>query len=89
MSYTLHMATLRAHVRMSEGGRIVIPAAFRKALDVSPGDELILELVDGGVRIRTRTEGIRRAQAIAARYKTDVSAVDELIAERRAEAARE
>jgi AbrB family looped-hinge helix DNA binding protein len=76
-------------VRISEAGRIVIPATFRKALAVKPGDELILEMKDGELRLRTRVEGIRRAKALVADLKDGPSPVDELIAERRAEAARE
>jgi AbrB family looped-hinge helix DNA binding protein len=76
-------------VRISEGGRIVIPAAFRKALNVKPGDEVVLELEDGVVRVRTRAEGIRRAREILSKYLQGPSPVDELIAEHRAEAARE
>jgi AbrB family looped-hinge helix DNA binding protein len=74
---------------MSEGGRIVIPAAFRRALHMNVGDELIIELDEGEVRLRTRAEGIRRAKELIAEFKNGTSPVDELIAERRAEAARE
>jgi hypothetical protein len=44
---------------------------------------------DGELRLRTRVEGIRRAKALVADLKDGPSPVDELIAERRAEAARE
>lgn len=74
---------------MSEGGRIVIPAAFRRALNMKPGDDVILEFEDGELRVRTRAAGIRRAQEILGKYLTGPSPVDELIAERRAEAARD
>ena len=47
-------------------------------------------MVDGELRIVSRREGIRKAQAIVARYKQPgVSVVDEFIAERRAEAERD
>ena len=89
MTYSGKMAERAETVRISEGGRIVIPAAFRRALAVKAGDELILEMLDGEVRLRTRAEGIRRAKALVADLKGGPSPVDELIAERRAEAARE
>ena len=42
-----------ARTRMSQNGRIVIPAAFRKALGVDDGDDLVLRLQDGELRITT------------------------------------
>ncbi len=81
---------VRARATVGEGGRLVIPAAFRKALCLEPGTHVVLRLVDGELRIYTAMEGIRRAQGIAAEYAVPGrSMVDELIAERRAEAARE
>jgi bifunctional DNA-binding transcriptional regulator/antitoxin component of YhaV-PrlF toxin-antitoxin module/DNA-binding CsgD family transcriptional regulator len=71
-------------------GRIVIPAAYRKAMGVEPGDVLILRCEDGELRIAGRDATIRRIQETVHRYvSADVSLVDELIAERRAEAARD
>lgn len=71
-----------------EGGRIVIPAAVRQALGVSVGDELIAVLEDGTWRLTSRAENLRRLQAKVKKYdKGHGSVVDELIADRRAEAA--
>ena len=36
--------------KLGQGGRIVLPAEFRKALGVKTGDELILSLKDDEVR---------------------------------------
>lgn len=78
------------HVRIAPGGRVVIPAEFRKALGVSVGDDLVMRLEDGELRLRSRDAAIRRAQEIVRKYVPDgVSLADELIAERREEAARE
>ncbi len=75
---------------MSGGGRIVIPARMRQALGLKPGDDVILELEGGQLRVMTRSEGVRRAQAILHKYLANVpSAAEELLAERRAEAARD
>ena len=49
-------------VKIGRGGRIVLPAQIRKALGVTTGDDLILSLRDGEVRMFTRREAIRRAQ---------------------------
>jgi AbrB family looped-hinge helix DNA binding protein len=77
-------------MKMSEGGRVVIPAEVRKALSIKEGDTVILELVDGEAHLFTRREQLRRAQALVRQYVPEgVSLVDELIAGRRAEAAHE
>jgi len=72
--------------KLAEGGRIVIPAEYRQALGLHVGDELILRLENGEVRIFTTRQAIRRAQELVRRYipqKRSLS--DELIAERRKE----
>lgn len=77
-------------VKVAEGGRIVIPAEYRKCLGVEIGDDVIVQLGDGELRLFTLDEAIKRAQEMVRRYVPEgVSLVDELIAERRAEAARE
>ena len=76
--------------KLGKSGRLVLPIQFRRALGVEPGDELILALDEGELRIFTRGEAIRRAQKLVRRYiPSDRSLVDELIQERRAESARE
>ena len=80
----------REVTRLGEGGRLVIPARLRKALGVKTGDKLILELKDGELRILTQREAIKRAQRILRKYIPEGrSLVDELIQDRREEAARE
>jgi AbrB family looped-hinge helix DNA binding protein len=77
-------------LRINENGRVVIPASFRKALGISPGDEVLLRLEDDELRITTLKHRIARAQRHVRKYvKPGVSLVDELIAERREAAKRE
>ena len=81
------MTLLTDTVRRSESGRIVIPVAFRNALNLKPGDEVAFELEDGAIRMKTHAEGIRRAQAIRGKYaRKDPPIIAELIAEHRLEA---
>lgn len=76
--------------RLDAQGRIVIPASVRHALGLKPGDSVALRVVDGEVRMTSREAGIERARAaVAALNLGRRSLVDELIDERRAEAARE
>jgi AbrB family looped-hinge helix DNA binding protein len=74
-------------VKLSEGGRVVVPAKIRKALGLKEGDRVLWELGDGEARVTTRREQLHRAQAMISRHvPTNVSPVDELVAERRSEA---
>jgi AbrB family looped-hinge helix DNA binding protein len=80
----------KTKLRMTENGRVVIPADFRKALGVAAGGEIILRWEDDELRITTMKQQIERAQRRARQYlKPGVSLVDELIAERREAAKRE
>ena len=81
---------VETHIRINENGRVVIPASYRKALGIKPGDEVILRMEDGELRITTMKRRIERAQRLVRKYvKPGVSLVDELIAERREAAKRE
>jgi len=69
---------------VAEGGRIVIPAAYRRALGIRPGDEVVLRLDKGEVRLSTRALARRRAREyVRSLVPKGVSLVDELIRERR------
>jgi AbrB family looped-hinge helix DNA binding protein len=77
-------------VRIGPGGRMVIPAEFRKSLGVRTGEQVVVDLKDGDLRVRSLDTVIERAQALVRQYVPDsVSLADELIEDRRAEAARE
>jgi AbrB family looped-hinge helix DNA binding protein len=76
--------------RIAEGGRLVIPSRYRRALGLETGDEVIVRAVDGELRILTRAEAVKRAQALVRkRVKKGRSLVAELSKERRSEAANE
>lgn len=73
-------------VKISEGGRIVIPAEYRKQLGLEIGDELILRVEQGELKLLTHQQAIRQAQELVSRYvPKERSLSDELIAERRGE----
>lgn len=77
-------------VAVGAGGRIVIPASYRQALNLNEGDEIVLQLADGGLRLLTPEQALRRAQAVVRRYvPAGRSLAEELIEERRQEARRE
>ncbi len=75
--------------KMGEGGRLVIPAGYRKALGLKPGDDVVLYLDEGEIRVITASQAIKRAQSTVHRYvKKGRILSEELIRERREEAAR-
>lgn len=77
-------------VQVGDKGRILIPAAYRKALGVNVGDELVLTMEGNELRAISRMEALRRLQDEIERYiPGDRLLSEDLLAERRAEAARE
>jgi bifunctional DNA-binding transcriptional regulator/antitoxin component of YhaV-PrlF toxin-antitoxin module len=81
----------RRLLRLGPGGRVVIPADFRKKMQVQEGETLVALLQpDGELRLLSKQTAMKRAQA---HFRTvvpeGVSLVDELIADRRREAEEE
>lgn len=75
---------LQARTRMSDKGRVVIPAGIRKALGMEAGGTLDLRVEDGELRISTIRSRIRRAQERVRKYiPAGVSLSEQLSAERR------
>lgn len=77
-------------VRLSENGRLVIPASIRRALDLQPEAEVLLLVENGELRMTTPQKRAERAQQLFKKYVGEgVRLSEELIAERRKEAADE
>lgn len=78
------MTSIKAH--LSQGGRIVIPAGYRKALGLKPGDEVVLVLEGNEVRLVTPRQAVKRAQLLVRQFVPKGRALaDELIKDRRHE----
>jgi len=76
--------------KLGVGGRIVIPAVHRKALGLQPGDDVIMTLQDGDLRITSLQGAIKRVQAMVQRYVPEGTRLsDELLTDRRKAAADE
>ena len=92
-----HPADLSSHtqpaptrLRIDADGNMSIPKEFREALSLENGGALIASVQDGELRLMTMSAAVRRAQAIVRQFVPEgVSLVDELIADRRKEVARE
>jgi AbrB family looped-hinge helix DNA binding protein len=76
-------------VTIGPQGRLVVPASLRRQLGLEPGDRLIARVEDGRLVLEPRSAVLARVRQMFAHVPPEVSLVDELIAERRAEAARE
>ena len=70
-------------IRVGSKGRIVLPIAAREALGVDEDDELIAVVRPNEVVLMTKAEALRRVRE---GFANGPNPVDELIAERHAEA---
>lgn len=77
-------------VRVDKQGRLVLPRPVREELGVVHGGELTLDVDETEVRLIGHRQALRRIQEIVRRHVPEgVLLSEELIADRRAEAARE
>jgi bifunctional DNA-binding transcriptional regulator/antitoxin component of YhaV-PrlF toxin-antitoxin module len=75
-------------VKLDSNGCIEIPESLRRSWGVSAGDEILMSLDGGELRLFTRRGGLRLAQNIVSRYlRPGESLADELIRDRQREAA--
>jgi AbrB family looped-hinge helix DNA binding protein len=79
--------------KIGEGGRVIIPVIFRQELHLKAGDDIILYFENNEIHITTPEQALMKLRAKVENYlnKTgeSVSLVDELIAMRRAETAKD
>lgn len=77
-------------MKVSDGGRVVIPAEIRQSMGLKEGDMVLWEMRDGVATLTTRLAQLRQAQALVRQYVPEgTPLVDELIADRRAENTRD
>ena len=78
----------RIDVTLGRGGRVVIPAVYRKAMQVEEGGRLMARVVDGELRLITPEMGIKRAQRMVREtIPADADLVEDLFEMRRQEVA--
>jgi antitoxin PrlF len=76
--------------KLVSGGRLQLPAELRRALSLTDGDTVLMEVVDGEIHVRPLRDAVMRVQTrLRAFVPADVSLSEELIADRRAAADRE
>ncbi len=82
--------TLRANLTIALDGSIELPAAMLAELGLQHGGKLLARLENGSLILESIDSAVRRAQEMVRKYIPDGrDIIEELIAERRAEAARE
>jgi AbrB family looped-hinge helix DNA binding protein len=81
---------MHTQVTIASNGRLTVPASARHQLGLHGGEKLNMRVVDGALVFETSSATMTRIRAMMQQYiDPNVSVVDELIAERRAEAANE
>ena len=77
-------------VQLGERGRIVLPAAVRKLLGAKEGDKLVLTVEeDGSIQMLSVRQQVSRMRGVMAHLSPKRKLVEELLQERRQEAANE
>lgn len=80
------------HARVTAAGAVEFPDELVRELDLAPGKSLVIEREDGKLVLKTYEQVVHEVQARFRELRgpeTGESLVDELIAERRAEARRQ
>lgn len=54
-------------VRVDPAGRVVIPSKLRAGLDIQSGEELLIRVEDGGIRLETFSRAIDLARDLLSR----------------------
>jgi bifunctional DNA-binding transcriptional regulator/antitoxin component of YhaV-PrlF toxin-antitoxin module len=75
--------------KLSSGGRLQFPADIRRELGLADGDQVVMQVIDGALQVRPARDVLKRIQETLRPYAPNEGLVsDELIADRRVEAAR-
>lgn len=85
------MAHSEREIVIGDRGRVVLPAAVRSALGLEPGMRMLLTTEpDGSLRLRSYRAVAEQSRGMLAELApAETAMVEELLAQRRAEAARE
>ncbi|HEY1560499.1 MAG TPA: hypothetical protein VGF71_06380 [Caulobacteraceae bacterium] len=83
------MSAIQAH--MSPTGRLTVPKSARAKAGLARGGPVVIEIVDGDLRVRSIAQAMARARTLAAEIAAEASVgdVNAFLAERRREAASE
>lgn len=71
--------------KLSENGRIIIPASCRQLLHLKPGEELIIRVEDDEMTISTAKQALKKVQHLVRKHAKNKSLVKKLKTIRRAD----
>lgn len=76
------------NTKLTENGRIVIPAKCRKMLGWSPGEDLVILIVNGEAKLLSLQQAVERARSVIKSYTANkkVDLVKMLLDERKKDA---
>ncbi len=78
---------LSTKVKLTQGGRIIVPMNMRKALAIEIGDELLMQVENQELKIFNVHHAVTEAQKLMAKYNPlKLSLSDQIIEDRRNEA---
>ena len=79
-------------MKISEGGRVVIPAPIRRSLELNEGDTVVWDIINGEVHLSTRKKQLEKARALFQKNTppgTQPQLVQDFLNERRSESERD
>ncbi|ESQ77558.1 hypothetical protein ABAC402_00080 [Asticcacaulis sp. AC402] len=83
------VAPFQQQLQIGADGRVLIPLELRRAMKLGADGRVNAELIDGELRLYSPAVALEKIQKMFEPFRSESSIVDELIAERRAEAERE
>lgn len=75
--------------KVAHNGRVVLPKPIRELLGMADGGTVVFSVEGSEVKLMSIQQSIERARVLYHKYATSDCTVDDFLAERRAEAARE
>jgi AbrB family looped-hinge helix DNA binding protein len=79
-----------SRAKIVKGGKVSIPAIYRKSLNMKEGDEIVFTLYNNELTLTPVKVSLQKARDMVRKYHpTEKSLTDNLIAERRIEAENE
>ena len=90
MTIIKDVTIMESRTVLTKNGRLLLPARFRKALDLKAGDELILRLDKDSIQVIPLQQAVSQAQKLVRKYVPEgTSMVEDLLESRREESKNE
>ena len=75
--------------RVTQGGRLVLPAAVRRSMKITDGEVVMLEMHGKVLQVISLRDRLEAVQSVCSKVLTGGRVVDEFLEDRRREAAKE